>query len=105
MDYFPHAVTYAMGTVKNNKHLDEYFKRTRILESKKKIKYEDSANLAEYYQKQLEEKKNKLRKNEEEILIAAKKKRKKETKKEIINAIIVLVIFVIILFDKIDDIN
>ena len=42
MDYFPHAVTYAMGTVKNNKHLDEYFKRTRILESKKKIKYEDA---------------------------------------------------------------
>lgn len=44
MDYFPHAVTYAMGTVKNNKHLDQYFKETRILEKKKKITYENAEN-------------------------------------------------------------
>lgn len=42
MDYFPHAVTYAMGTVKNNKHLEEYFKRTQIIEKNKKISYENA---------------------------------------------------------------
>lgn len=40
IDYFPHATTYAMGTVKNNKHLDKYFKDTNILEKTKKISYE-----------------------------------------------------------------
>lgn len=44
MDYFPHAVTYAMGTVKNNKYLDAYFRENNILEKKKKIKYEDATN-------------------------------------------------------------
>lgn len=44
MDYFPHAVTYAMGTVKNNKKLDKYFKENKILEKKKKIKYENAEN-------------------------------------------------------------
>ena len=37
MDYFPQAVTYAMGTVKNNEKLNRYFKENRILEKKKKI--------------------------------------------------------------------
>ncbi|MCI8444369.1 MAG: hypothetical protein HFJ37_04315 [Clostridia bacterium] len=44
MDYFPQAVTYAMGTAKNNKNLDKYFKDTRILEKKKKIVYEEAEN-------------------------------------------------------------
>lgn len=42
MDYFPHAVTYAMGTVKNNKHLEDYFKKTKVIEKNKKINYEDT---------------------------------------------------------------
>ena len=41
MDYFPHATTYAMGTVKNNMHLDKYFKDTNILEKTKKISYKN----------------------------------------------------------------
>lgn len=44
MDYFPQAVTYAMGTVKNNKKLNKYFKDTRILEKKKKMVYEEAEN-------------------------------------------------------------
>ena len=43
MDYFPQAVTYAMGTVKNNEHLDKYFRETKILEKKKKMDYENVA--------------------------------------------------------------
>lgn len=42
LEYFPHAVTYAMGTVKNNEDLDKYFRENRILEKKRKIKYEDA---------------------------------------------------------------
>ena len=44
MDYFPHAVTYAMGTVRNNKKLDEYFRCNRIIEKKKNKHYEDVTN-------------------------------------------------------------
>ena len=44
MDYFPQAVTYAMGTVKNNEKLNRYFKENRILEKKKKISYEEAEN-------------------------------------------------------------
>lgn len=44
MDYFPHAVTYAMGTVKNNKHLDKYFREHHFLEKNKKIKYDEAPN-------------------------------------------------------------
>lgn len=44
MDYFPQAITYAMGTVKNNEKLNKYFKDTRILEKKKKITYEEAQN-------------------------------------------------------------
>lgn len=40
MDYFPQAVTYAMGTVKNNKHLDNYFRSNKILEKNKNVNYE-----------------------------------------------------------------
>ena len=43
MDYFPQAVTYAMGTVKNNEHLDKYFRETKILEKRKKMDYENVA--------------------------------------------------------------
>lgn len=42
MDYFPHAITYAMGTVKNNKHLAEYFQTTNIFEIKKNISYKEA---------------------------------------------------------------
>lgn len=41
MDYFPHATTFAMGTVKHNAHLDEYFRKSKILEKNKKIPYEN----------------------------------------------------------------
>ena len=44
MDYFPQAVTYAMGTVKNNQKLDTYFKENRILEKRKNLIYEDAKN-------------------------------------------------------------
>lgn len=44
MDYFPQAVTYAMGTVKNNNKLDEYFRNNKILEIKKHINYEEAEN-------------------------------------------------------------
>lgn len=44
IDYFPHAITYAMGTVKNNKHLDKYFRENRLLEKKKNISYENASN-------------------------------------------------------------
>ena len=44
MDYFPQAVTYAMGTVKNNIRLDAYFKNNRILEKKKNLIYENAKN-------------------------------------------------------------
>lgn len=44
MDYFPQAVTYAMGTVKNNIRLDTYFKNNRILEKKKNLIYENAKN-------------------------------------------------------------
>lgn len=44
MDYFPQAVTYAMGTVKNNLKLDKYFKKNRVLEKRKKLIYEDAEN-------------------------------------------------------------
>lgn len=44
MDYFPLAVTYAMGTVKNDRKLDTYFKNNRILEKKKNLIYEDAEN-------------------------------------------------------------
>ena len=37
MDYFPQAVTYAMGTVKNNNRLNQYFIDNKILEKRKKI--------------------------------------------------------------------
>ena len=43
LEYFPHAVTYAMGTVKNNEHLDKYFRQNKILEQKRNIKYEDAS--------------------------------------------------------------
>ncbi len=44
MDYFPQAVTYAIGTVKNNNRLNQYFIDNRILEKTKKINYEDATN-------------------------------------------------------------
>lgn len=44
MEYFPQAVTYAMGTVKNNTKLDKYFRNNRILENKKNINYENATN-------------------------------------------------------------
>lgn len=44
MNYFPLQMTFAMGTVNNNNNLDSYFRKTRILEKKKKIKYEDADN-------------------------------------------------------------
>jgi len=44
MDYFPQAVTYAMGTVKNNKRLNQYFINNRILEKRKRISYEEAEN-------------------------------------------------------------
>lgn len=44
MDYFPHAVTYAMGTVKNNQKLDEYFRENRIIEKRKNKSYETVSN-------------------------------------------------------------
>lgn len=44
MDYFPHAVTYAMGTVRNNKKLDNYFSLNRIIEEKKHRNYEEVTN-------------------------------------------------------------
>ena len=44
MNYFPLQMTFAMGTVKNNNKLDSYFKETRILEQKKRIKYEEVDN-------------------------------------------------------------
>lgn len=43
MDYYPFGVSYAIGTVKNNKLLDEYFKKTRILEKNKNVKYEEAS--------------------------------------------------------------
>lgn len=44
MDYFPHAVTYAMGTVRNNKKLDNYFRLNKIIEEKKHRNYEEVTN-------------------------------------------------------------
>lgn len=44
MDYFPQAVTYAMGTVKNNNRLNQYFIDNKILEKRKKINYEEAEN-------------------------------------------------------------
>ena len=44
MDYFPQAVTYAMGTVKNNNSLNQYFIDNKILEKRKKINYEEAEN-------------------------------------------------------------
>ncbi|MEI3394378.1 MAG: hypothetical protein V8R82_01515 [Clostridia bacterium] len=44
MDYFPHAVTYAMGTVRNNKKLDNYFRINRLIEEKKHRNYEEVTN-------------------------------------------------------------
>ena len=44
MDYFPQAVTYAMGTVKNNNRLNQYFLDNKILEKRKKINYEEAGN-------------------------------------------------------------
>lgn len=44
IDYFPHAVTYAMGTVRNNKKLDNYFRLNRFIEEKKHRNYEEVTN-------------------------------------------------------------
>lgn len=44
MDYFPQAVTYAMGTVKNNNRLNQYFIDNKILERRKKLNYEEAEN-------------------------------------------------------------
>lgn len=44
MEYFPIPIVYAMGTVKNCDALNNYFKRTRILESRTGIKYEKSSD-------------------------------------------------------------
>ena len=42
MEYFPIPIVYAMGTVKNCDALNNYFKRTRILEARNRNKYEKS---------------------------------------------------------------
>lgn len=44
MDYFPQVVTYAMGTVKNNNRLNQYFIDNKILERRKKLNYEEAEN-------------------------------------------------------------
>lgn len=44
MQYFPIPVVFASGTVKNNKNLDEYFKRTRLYEKMTGISYERTSN-------------------------------------------------------------
>ena len=44
MEYFPIPIVYAMGTVKNCDALNDYFKRTRILETRTGIKYEKSSD-------------------------------------------------------------
>ena len=44
MEYFPIPIVYAMGTVKNCETLNNYFKRTRILEARTGIKYEKSSD-------------------------------------------------------------
>lgn len=41
MEYFPHATTYAMGTVKNNENLSKYFNETQILEKNRKLNLQD----------------------------------------------------------------
>lgn len=44
MQYFPIPVVFASGTAKNNKYLDEYFKKTRLFERKTGIIYENTSN-------------------------------------------------------------
>lgn len=44
MEYFPIPIVLAMGTVKNSTNLDKYFKQTKILERRAKIKYNESNN-------------------------------------------------------------
>lgn len=44
MEYFPIPIVFAMGTVKGNPNLDEYFKKTRILERETNKSYENSSN-------------------------------------------------------------
>ncbi len=44
MKYFPIPVVFASGTAKNNRYLDEYFKKTRLYERKIGMVYEETTN-------------------------------------------------------------
>ena len=44
MQYFPIPIVFASGTVKNNRYLDEYFKKTRLYERRTGKSYESTLN-------------------------------------------------------------
>ena len=44
MQYFPIPIVFASGTAKNNRYLDEYFKKTRLYERRTGKSYESTLN-------------------------------------------------------------